>query len=129
VTRFGVSVLNVVATMETPINHHGPACPEVKNSAVLDPARRPSSSAGMNEMVREAMMIAQSMPARCIWLSERVDCRQGAMEGSGRSAPVQADRGDSRGRMRRLDRQPQSARRHRGGEAVELAIADGGAIG
>ena len=40
VTRFGVSVLNVVATIETPISHHGAARPEVKNSAVLDPARR-----------------------------------------------------------------------------------------
>ncbi len=39
VTRFGVSVLNVVATIETPISHHGAACPEVKNSAVLVPAR------------------------------------------------------------------------------------------
>ena len=37
VTRFGVSVLNVVATIETPTSHHGAARPEVKNSAVLDP--------------------------------------------------------------------------------------------
>ena len=40
VTRFGVSVLNVVATIEPPISHHGAARPEVKNSVVLDPARR-----------------------------------------------------------------------------------------
>ena len=42
VTRFGVSVLNVVATIETPTSHHGAARPDVKNSAVLDPARRAS---------------------------------------------------------------------------------------
>ena len=40
VTRFGVSVENVVATMETPTSHHGAARPDVKNSAVLEPARR-----------------------------------------------------------------------------------------
>jgi hypothetical protein len=39
VTRFGVSVLNVVATIETPISHHGAARPEVKNSLVLALAR------------------------------------------------------------------------------------------
>jgi hypothetical protein len=40
VTRFGVSVENVVATIDPPISHHGAARPEVKNSVVLDPARR-----------------------------------------------------------------------------------------
>ena len=40
VTRFGVSVLKVVATIEPPISHHGAARPEVKNSVVLEPARR-----------------------------------------------------------------------------------------
>ncbi len=39
VTRFGVSVLNVVATIDTPTSHQGAARPDVKNSAVLDPAR------------------------------------------------------------------------------------------
>ena len=33
-------MLKVVATIDTPISHHGAARPEVKNSAVLDPARR-----------------------------------------------------------------------------------------
>jgi len=32
---WGVSVLNVVATIEMPISHHGAARPEVKNSAVF----------------------------------------------------------------------------------------------
>src|SRR5512134_325281 len=60
VTRFGVSVLKVVATIETPTSHHGAARPEVKNSAVLLPARRTSSSAGMNETTIDARTIAQS---------------------------------------------------------------------
>jgi len=33
VTRFGVSVLKVVATIETPMSHHGAARPEVKIDA------------------------------------------------------------------------------------------------
>src|SRR5690606_7776001 len=66
VTRFGVSVLKVVATIDTPISHQGAACPEVKNSAVLDPALRASRIAGTNEMAIDRMMIAQSMGARCI---------------------------------------------------------------
>jgi hypothetical protein len=36
VTRFGVSVLKVVATIDTPTSHHGAARPEVKNSPVLE---------------------------------------------------------------------------------------------
>ena len=44
-----MSVLKVVATIDTPISHHGAARPEVKNSAVLDPARRASHTAGTNE--------------------------------------------------------------------------------
>jgi hypothetical protein len=39
VTRFGVSVLNVVATIDVPTSHHGADWPDAKNSAVLDPAR------------------------------------------------------------------------------------------
>src|SRR5574338_71729 len=65
VTRLGVSVLKVVATIETPISHHGAARPEVKNSAVLDPARRASSTAGMNEMMIEATTMAQSSRVGC----------------------------------------------------------------
>src|SRR5580765_8356223 len=60
VTRFGVSVLNVVATIDTPISHQGAARPEVKNSAVLRPARRAIHSAGMNDATIDAMTIAQS---------------------------------------------------------------------
>src|SRR4029453_5323246 len=64
VTRFGVSVLNVVATMETPISHHGAARPDVKNSAVLLPARRARTMAGMNETTIEATTISQSRDVR-----------------------------------------------------------------
>ena len=66
VTRFGVSVLNVVATMDTPMSHHGAARPDVKNSAVLDPARRASTMAGMNEMTMDAAIIHQSSCVRRI---------------------------------------------------------------
>src|SRR5689334_10730337 len=66
VTRFGVSVLNVVATIETPISHHGAARPDVKNSAVLDPARRASTIAGMNETTIETATMTQSSDVRRI---------------------------------------------------------------
>ena len=46
VTRFGVSVLNVVATIDTPISHHGAARPEVKNSAVLGRRGGPATAPG-----------------------------------------------------------------------------------
>src|SRR3954468_14324117 len=64
VTRFGVSVLNVVATMDTPMSHHGAARPDVKNSAVLDPARRASTMAGMNETTIEIATMIQSRDVR-----------------------------------------------------------------
>src|SRR5512134_1606291 len=67
VTRFGVSVLNVVATIETPTSHHGAARPEVKNSAVLLPARRARRTAGMKEMTIDATTIAQSRVVRDMW--------------------------------------------------------------
>ena len=60
VTRFGVSVLNVVATIDTPMSHHGAARPDVKNSAVLDPARRARTIAGMNETTIETTTMTQS---------------------------------------------------------------------
>ena len=66
VTRFGVSVLKVVATMETPMSHHGAARPDVKNSVVLDPARRANTIAGMNETTMDAAMIHQSSCVRRI---------------------------------------------------------------
>src|SRR5688572_10561831 len=66
VTRLGVSVLNVVATMDTPTSHQGAARPEVKNSAVLLPARRASTIAGTNETKIERTTMTQSSVVNCI---------------------------------------------------------------
>ena len=44
-----MSVEKVVATIETPTSHQGAARPDVKNSAVLEPARRAKKIAGRNE--------------------------------------------------------------------------------
>src|SRR3954470_7068722 len=72
VTRFGVSVLKVVATIETPTSHHGAARPEVKNSAVLDPARLAKKIAGRNEMTILMPMIVQSSVVKCMTYRERI---------------------------------------------------------
>ena len=53
VTRFGVSLLNVVATIDRPASHHGTARPEAKNSEVLLPARLPKNSAGTKQIARD----------------------------------------------------------------------------
>ncbi len=66
VTRLGVSVLKVVATIEMPMSHQGAARPEVKNSAVLVPARLAKKMAGRKEMTMETAMMTQSIVARCI---------------------------------------------------------------
>ncbi len=72
VTRFGVSVLKVVATIETPTSHHGAARPEVKNSPVLELARRQKKRAGRKEMRMDAATIAQSSEVSCMqWLRGR----------------------------------------------------------
>src|SRR6187399_995948 len=66
VTRLGVSVLNVVATIDTPISHHGAARPDVKNSVVLDPARRINQTAGANDTRIDATTMNQSKRVRDI---------------------------------------------------------------
>src|SRR6476620_10557408 len=66
VTRFGVSLLNVVATIERPASHHGTARPPAKNSAVLLPARRPKKSAGAKHSRTQKMAMSQSMRVRCM---------------------------------------------------------------
>jgi len=66
VTRFGVSVLKVVATIDTPTSHHGAERPEVKNSAVFALARLASSTAGMNDTPIEMMTTIQSNDVSCI---------------------------------------------------------------
>src|SRR3954463_891796 len=60
VTQFGVSLLNVVATMERPASHQGTARPEAKNSEVLFPARLPKNSAGTKQIRIVAATITQS---------------------------------------------------------------------
>jgi hypothetical protein len=57
-------VLNVVATIDTPISHQGAARPEVKNSAVLEPARRMSQMAGAKAMTSEMTTMVQSRVVR-----------------------------------------------------------------
>src|SRR6476660_1775656 len=66
VTRFGVSLLNVVATIERPASHHGTARPPAKNSVVFLPARRPKKSAGAKHNSTQKMAMNQSMRVRCM---------------------------------------------------------------
>src|SRR5436190_16031241 len=61
VTQFGVSLLNVVATMDKPASHHGTERPDAKNSDVLLPARLPKNSAGTKQMISVNRTMAQSM--------------------------------------------------------------------
>jgi hypothetical protein len=61
VTRLGVSVLKVVATMETPMSHHGADRPEAKNSEVLFPARRAKNRAGKKATRRQPTMMTMSI--------------------------------------------------------------------
>src|ERR1041385_9234513 len=72
VTRLGVSVLKVVATIEMPTSHQGAARPEVKNSLVFALARRQKKSAGRKLMAMLAPMIVQSSVVKVI-LSEAKD--------------------------------------------------------
>ena len=66
VTRFGVSLEKVVATMERPASHQGTARPEAKNSAVLFPDRFPKKSAGTKQTASVAAMITQSRACTCM---------------------------------------------------------------
>ena len=60
VTRFGVSLLKVVATIDRPASHQGTARPEAKNSDVLLPARLPKNSAGTKQTSSEIRTMTQS---------------------------------------------------------------------
>ena len=59
-TKFGVSVLKVVATIEMPTSHQGAARPEVKNSLVLLPARLKKNNAGKKLTTMDMAMMIQS---------------------------------------------------------------------
>src|SRR6186713_2255085 len=50
VTQLGVSLLKVVATIDSPASHHGTDRPEAKNSEVFRPARLPKKSAGTKQI-------------------------------------------------------------------------------
>ena len=50
VTRFGVSLQKVVATIERPASHQGTERPDAKNSAVLLPDRLPKKRAGTKQI-------------------------------------------------------------------------------
>src|SRR5919107_310723 len=66
VTRLGVSLLKVVATIERPASHQGTARPETKNSDVLRPARLPRNSAGTKQINSDAATMIQSSGCSCI---------------------------------------------------------------
>src|SRR5262245_45452028 len=61
VTQFGVSLLNVVATIDNPASHQGTERPEAKNSDVFLPARLPKNSAGTKQISSERMTMTQSI--------------------------------------------------------------------
>src|SRR5438105_299553 len=60
VTQFGVSLLNVVATIDRPASHQGTDRPDAKNSDVFLPARLPKNRAGTKQISRVTRTIAQS---------------------------------------------------------------------
>src|SRR4051812_22701458 len=66
VTRFGVSLLKVVATIDSPASHHGTLRPETKNSDVFFPARLPKNRAGTKQISNDATIITQSINCRCM---------------------------------------------------------------
>src|SRR5437868_14273260 len=74
VTRFGVSVLNVVATIEIPTSHHGAARPDVKNSLVLVLARFQKNSAGRKLTAMLTPMMTQSIVAKWNGVVIRATC-------------------------------------------------------
>src|SRR5579872_5943317 len=71
VTRLGVSLLKVVATIDRPASHHGTERPEAKNSVVLFPARLPKNNAGTKQIASVARTMTQSISARCMLLARR----------------------------------------------------------
>src|SRR5213078_2658196 len=62
VTRFGVSVENVVATSDTPSSHHDNRRPDRKNSARPEPARRITASPTARQRRPYSASTTQSQP-------------------------------------------------------------------
>jgi len=65
-TRLGVSLENVVATIEIPASHQGTERPDAKNSAVFLPERLPKNNAGTKQMATETTAMIQSRVWSCI---------------------------------------------------------------
>jgi hypothetical protein len=66
VTQLGVSLLKVVATIDSPASHHGTLRLAAKNAVVLLPDRRPKNSAGTKQISSDAATITQSSNFRCM---------------------------------------------------------------
>ena len=66
VTKLGVSVEKVVATIDTPNNHQGMFRPERKNSLLEDPALLETKIPIKREIEKKPIMIAQSIPTKSI---------------------------------------------------------------
>ena len=66
VTKFGVSLLKVVATIDRPASHQGTERPEAKNSEVFLPARFPKNKAGKKQTNNVIKTITQSMTCKRI---------------------------------------------------------------
>src|SRR5256885_11846588 len=66
VTQLGVSLLKVVATIESPANHHGTERPETKNSEVFLLARLPRNSAGAKHTATQRKAMNQSIGCKCM---------------------------------------------------------------
>ena len=66
VTKFGVSLLKVVATIDSPASHQGTDRPEAKNSAVPLLALLPKNRAGAKQTANESPTITQSSHCKCM---------------------------------------------------------------
>mgnify|MGYP006952874690 CR=1 FL=1 len=66
VTRFGVSLANVVATIDRPASHQGTARPEAKNSDVPLRDLAMNRKAGAKQMARATTATTQSQNVNCM---------------------------------------------------------------
>ncbi len=66
VTRFGVSLEKVVATIDSPASHQGTERPDAKNSVVSLLERLPKKSAGTKQMASETATMNQSSAWSCM---------------------------------------------------------------
>ena len=66
VTRLGVSVENVVATIDVPSIHQGRLRPDRKKDSALPPARRLTSMPMISDINMKLPMMTQSIEFNCI---------------------------------------------------------------